>query len=288
MNNLLASLKRMLGNKNTVTIIGVLIGIAVILIGYNYRVNNAVKPVEVPYAKVKLLGKTQITADMIGKDIGTIKVSQSFIDETPTLIRNANQLVGYYVNFDTVIPEGGLFYTSQIVTEDEIPDNAFSDIPDGYTVFSLSVNLHSTYGNSIMPGNYIDLYMKATDDNGLLIFGKFIESIKVLGVRDSGGNDVFVDSTATKSPSELLFAVPNELFLLLSKAVNLGTNNITVLPVPRNKSYSINAAQQGEGATWVTSDQLQEMINSKSVVVQQNEKPTENSTNQTITTTPTE
>ena len=40
MNNLLASLKRMLGNKNTVTIIGVLVGIAVILIGYNYRVNN--------------------------------------------------------------------------------------------------------------------------------------------------------------------------------------------------------------------------------------------------------
>ena len=42
----------MLGNKNTVTILGVLVGIAVILIGYNYRVNNAVKPVEVPYAKV--------------------------------------------------------------------------------------------------------------------------------------------------------------------------------------------------------------------------------------------
>lgn len=273
MNNLVASLKRMLGNKNTVTIIGVLVGIAVILIGYNYRVNNAVKPVEVPYAKVKLLGKTKITADMIGKDIGRIKVSQSFIDETPTLIKNINQLVGFYVNYDTVIPEGGLFYTSQIVTEDKIPDNAFSKIKDGHTIFSLSVNLHSTYGNSIMPGNYIDLYMKATDDNGLLIFGKFIESIEVLGVRDSGGNDVFVDSTATKSPSELLFAVPDELFLLLSKAVNLSTNNITILPVPRNENYTINAQEQGEGATWVTSDQLQEMINSKSVVVQQNQKP---------------
>jgi len=274
MNNLLASLKRMLGNKNTVTILGVLVGIAVILIGYNYRVNNAVKPVEVPYAKVKLLGKTKITADMIGKSIGRIKVSQSFIDETPTLIKNTNQLVGKFVNYDTVIPEGGLFYTSQIVNEEDIPDSAFSKIKDGYTIFSLSVNLHSTYGNSIMPGNYIDLYMKATDDNGLLIFGKFIESIEVLGVRDSGGNDVFVDSTATKSPSELLFAVPDELFLLLSKAVNLNTNNITILPVPRNANYTINAQEQGEGATWVTSTQLQEMVNSKSVVVQQNEKPT--------------
>ena len=280
MNNLLASLKRMLGNKNTVTIIGVLIGIAVILIGYNYRVNNAVKPVSVPYATAKILGKTEITSEMIGY----IKVSQSFIDETPTLIKNANQLIGKFVNYDTVIPEGALFYTSQVVEEDKIPDSAFSEIPEGYTIFSLSVNLHSTYGNSIMPGNYIDLYMKATDDNGLLIFGKFIESIKVLGVRDSSGNDVFVDSTATKSPSELLFAVPDDLFLLLSKAVNLGTNNITILPVPRNKAYSLEAAEKGEGATWVTSDQLQEMILSKSVVVQQNTPTTDETTNNEATT----
>lgn len=283
MNNLLSSFKRMLGNKNTVTIIGVLIGVAVILIGYNYRVTNAVKPVEVPYAKERILGKTEITQDMIGKVIGKIKVSQSFIDETPTLIKNTSQLVGNYVNYDTVIPEGGLFYTSQIVKEDQIPDNAFSKIKDGYTIFSLSVNLHTTYGNSIMPGNYIDLYMKATDDNGLLIFGKFIESIEVLGVRDSSGNDVFVDSTATKSPSELLFAVPDELFLLLSKAVNLGTNNISILPVPRNADYSITAAEKGEAATWVTSEQLQEMIISKSIVVQQNIKPIEDTEN--ITTT---
>ena len=187
------------------------------------------------------------------------------------------------MDYDTSIPEGGLFYTTQIKEEKDIPDTAFSKIKDGYTIFSLSVNLHTTYGNSIMPGNYIDLYMKATDDNGLLIFGKFIESIEVLAVRDSGGNDVFVDSTATKSPSELLFAVPDELFLLLSKAVNLGTNNITILPVPRNADYTIH----GTGATWVTSDQLQEMVNSKSVVVQQNERPVEQ-TDQSTNTTPTE
>lgn len=266
MNNILASLKRLLGNKNTVTIIGVLVGIGVILIGYNYRVNNAVKPVEVPYAKSRIVGKTEITPEMIGR----IKVSQSFISETPNLITNQNDVVGKYVNYDTVIPEGALFYKTQVVEKKEIPDSAFDDIPDGYTIFSLSVNLHSTYGNSIMPDNYIDLYMKAVDDNGLLIFGKFIESIKVLGVRDSGGNDVFVDSQATKSPSELLFAVPDDLFLLLSKATNLGSNNITILPVPRNKAYSQEAALKDEGATQVTSDQLQEMILSKSVVVQQN------------------
>ena len=272
MNNFISSLKRMLGNKNTVTILGVLVGIAVILIGYNYRVNSAVKPKEVPVANQKILGKTQITNDMVGN----IKVSQTFIDATPDLIRDRNQLIGKYVNFDTVIPKGALFYSTQIVEKDDIPDSAFDDIPDKYTIFSLSVNLHSTYGNSIMPGNYIDLYMKATDDNGLLIFGKFIESIEVLGVRDSGGNDVFVDSTAVKTPSELLFAVPDELFLLLSKAVNLTTNNISIVPVPRNAAYT-----DVKGATQVTSDQLQEMILAKSVVVHQNENVTEENIDET-------
>ena len=263
MNNILANLKRMLGNKNTVTIIGVLVGVAVILFGYNYRVNTAVQPVKVPYAMQRIVGKTRITNEMIGQ----IKVSQSFIDETPNLYTNYGELVSgeKYVAYDTVIPEGALIYKSQVVEREDIPDSAFDNIPDGYTIFSLSVDLHSTYGNSIMPGNYIDLYMKATDDNGLLIFGKFIESIKVLGVRDSSGNDVFVDSEAAKTPSELLFAVPDDLFLLLSKASNLGSNNITILPVPRNKAYT-----NEEGATQVTSDQLQEMILSKSVVVQQN------------------
>ena len=51
MNNLLVGIKRFLGNKNTVTIIGVLAGIAVLYIGYNWRVKQAIEPKSVPYAK---------------------------------------------------------------------------------------------------------------------------------------------------------------------------------------------------------------------------------------------
>ena len=41
-------LNRFLGNKNTVTILCVIAGVAVLLIGYNYRVNQAVQPINVP------------------------------------------------------------------------------------------------------------------------------------------------------------------------------------------------------------------------------------------------
>ena len=49
-------------------------------------------------------------------------------------------------------------------------------------------------------------------------------------------------------------------------ATNLGTNDIKILPVPRNEAYTAD-----KGATQVTSDQLRELVLSKSIVVEQNE-----------------
>ena len=43
--------KRLLGNKNTVTILGVLACVATLVVGYNYRVNNAISPITVPMQK---------------------------------------------------------------------------------------------------------------------------------------------------------------------------------------------------------------------------------------------
>lgn len=241
MGNILLKLKRFLGNKNTVTIICVIIGVIVLLFGYNIRVNQAVQPVTIPYAMERMSPKTKVEGDKVG----TIKVSGAFIEQTEDLIKSKAQIVNeeWYVNYDTVIPKGGLFYRSQLVKKEDLPDSAFDKIETGATIFSLSVDSHSTYGNSIMPGNYIDLYLKATDDNGKVIFAKFIESIKVLSVRDSGGNDVFADSEVTRTSGELLFAVKDDLFLLLSEASFVG--GIDIIPVPRNEAYKNEGAETG-------------------------------------------
>ena len=49
-----------LKNKNTVTIIASILIVVVLIVGYNYRVNNAVSMVKVPYAKVEIPEKTEI------------------------------------------------------------------------------------------------------------------------------------------------------------------------------------------------------------------------------------
>ena len=118
MGNLMLKLKRFLGNKNTVTILCVIAGVAVLLIGYNYRVNQAVQPINVPYALIRMEPKSKVEAD----NVGTIKVSGAFVEQTEDLITSKAYILNneWYVNYDTVIPEGGLFYKSQLVTKDEL------------------------------------------------------------------------------------------------------------------------------------------------------------------------
>ena len=106
-------------------------------------------------------------------------------------------MIDKYVNFGTPVPEGSFFYNEQVVEKKELNDSAFDDIPDGYTVFLLPVTAESTYANSIFPGDYIDLYMKGTSEDGLLIFGRLIKQIEVLAVRDNAGKNVFANKVAS-------------------------------------------------------------------------------------------
>lgn len=264
MGNILTTIKRFLGNKNTVTIIGVILGIIVLYVGYNYRVKQATTPVRVPYAKETLSSRTLITTDMIGY----MEVSSSVVQNSPNLITDVNKIVNNYVSFGTTVPENSMFYNGMILSSDEMPDSAFADIPDGYTVYSLDVNLHTTYGNSIYPGNYIDLYIHGMDDTNKLIYAKFIESIEVSAVKDSQGQHVFETTVESRTPAEMQFAVPTEMYELLMKASYL---NLEIVPVPRNASYSANP-----GETLITSDTLKNFILSKSATIPQNQTNTTN------------
>ena len=250
------SLRKILSNKNTVTILAVIVGVIVLYFAYNMRVKQAIEPKSVPTANKKLTANTVITSDMIEY----VEVTNDLIKKSPNLVTDANQLIGKKIAPGNYVPESGLFYTDQLSTSEENVDPTTANIPDGYTIFEMPVDLNSTYGNSIYPGNYIDLYLKATYDDGRLIYGKFIESIEVLDVRDSSGRHVFDGGESSGSPSVLLFVVPDEMHLLLNKARLL--SNIELYPVPRNASYSENP-----GDTLVKSEFLRQFILAKSAVI---------------------
>lgn len=247
--------KRFIGNRNTVTLLGVVACVGVLLFGYNYRVNQAINPIAIPYAKENIPKRTLITSDMVGK----IKVSTDFTNSATTLIKDANEVIGKYASYKTNIPKNSLFYTEMLKSAEEMPDYAFANIEDGYTLFSLDVSMEDTYSNSIREGDYIDIFMSTTDpdDSNKVMYGKLIESIRVLAVKDSNGNNILKSSAKNGQPSELVFAVENDMYLLLmdAKFVSAG---IKLEPVIRNQKYTTEANE-----TKVSSEQLQAFIKDK-------------------------
>lgn len=249
----LTKVKRFIGNKNTVTILCVVAGIAVLYIGYNYRVSSAINPTTVPYAKNTLEARHVITVD----DIGYMEVNSDVVSKSDNLITNGNELVGKEVTYGNTIQQNSLFYDGDITEPSLSPDYVLSDIEDGYTAFSLSVDTYTTYGNAIAKGDYIDLWFNGEDDTNKIIYTNLVKSIRVLDVRDSAGVSL-EHANSTGEPAELLFAVPDDMYSLLVKAQQVGT----LEPVPRNRNYTADP-----GETEVVSEYVVQYVLSKSVTI---------------------
>ena len=70
---------KFLTNKTTVTILGVILGLGVLVGFYTYRVKNQVNPVKVPVAKREILATEEITKDDYFFYIYTFKNGNKFI-----------------------------------------------------------------------------------------------------------------------------------------------------------------------------------------------------------------
>lgn len=262
MNSLTITLNRFLKNKNTVTIIGIIAVVGLLYWGYTSTLNNAVKPVSVPVAAETIQPRTKITSDMIN----TINVSNVAINEN--VIRSQSSIVGKYTNIASIIPKGSMFYSEMLVTEDELPDAAFIKVKAGEVPYNFPVNMETTYGNSIYPGNKIDIYMKAQDTNGQIMIGKLIENIEVLAVKDANGRHVFENSDEARVPAYLIFGVSDEINILLRKASYMNSFSVELLPVPHGGTVDTT------GNTQVSTQYLKDFINANTVTIKDESKET--------------
>lgn len=246
---------KILKNKNTFTILIVFAGIIGLYIVYNWRINQATSLVQIPYAKKEINSRQEITADAVSY----MQVPKSVINNASNLVSSGYQVIGKYVNYGCTIPQYSLFYNESILTESSTPESEFKDLPDGYTVYQLDVDFDSTYGNSIYPGNYIDLYVKMKETNTeKIIFGRLIKGIKVMAVYNSAGLDVFESTSEVPAPKYMWFAVPNDLYELLRKATYA---NATIMPIPRNASYSDEERTPEIDSTYIQNYILTKSIN---------------------------
>lgn len=260
MGNLGIGIKKFLQNKNTVTVLGVVAAIIILYVAYNMRVQSAINPINVPYAKEQISPGTQITAEMVG----TRAVPPSMLEGD--VITSQSSVIDKYASADTVIPAGSLFYSRTVVEKEQLPANIILTYPKGYVLYNMAVTTESTYGNSVYPGNYIDIYLKAvnkiaegeqmTADADKIMLGKLVSNVKVLAVKDASGQPVFSNLDEQRTPAMVVFAVPEEYYILLKKAEYLRTYDSTLIPVPTNESL-----KDEPGDLAISSEQLKDWIN---------------------------
>lgn len=266
MGNLTIGIKKFLQNKNTVTVIGVVLAIVVLYVAYTMRIKSSINPIVVPYASQQIPAGTQITESMIR----TREVPPSMLEGD--VITNIGEIVDKYSAADTVIPKGSLFYKRSVVEKEQLPANIILDYPKGYVLYNLSVNTTSTYGNSVYPGNYIDIYLKAvnqltdtqiTDDQykvraDQVMLGKLLSNVEVLAVKDSAGKAVFQNMDEGRAPAMVVFALPEEYYFLLKKAEYMRTYDTSIVIVPTNESL-----RDEPGELQLGSEDLKEWINAR-------------------------
>lgn len=265
MNNFVISAKRFITNKNTVTIIGVIIILVILYYGYQSTINNAVNPVKVPVAANLIGPQEEITVE----DISWIEVPS--ISKPSNVVLNESQIVGKYTAINATIPKGSMFYSDILVEKDQLPgkwlDKLKTDV-NGVTdsPYYLSVNIVTTYGKSIQPDDYVDFYMKAKDESGLIMFGKLIENVQILAVKDSSGEDVFTSVESDKTPAYLFFGVPEELHVLLRKANYLTNLGVEIVVVPHGGAVPVT------GDVEVSSEYLRDFIDANTIKIPENDE----------------
>lgn len=257
-------LKRFFKNKNTVTIIGLILIIGILYFVYNDRIKKATNPVRIPVAKTTIQPKTKITDDMIEY------ISVPAVSVKKTTVTNKNNIVGKYSNYNTMIPEGSMFYTDTLITESELPDGAKLNLKEGEYLTTLDVNMKSTHYNSIMPGSKVDIYMKAYNDDRVLMVGRLLSDVKVLAVKTSDGLNVFEDTSERRTPAAIQFSASKEISEMLSKAKYLTNYSVELYPaIPGSDNIA-------DYEITVTTDELREFINTHSVSLVENATDLEN------------
>lgn len=250
--NVMEKIKKLLLNRNTVTILGVLAGVIALWFAYSITLDKAVKPTRVPVAVKDIPAGSIITKD----DIEYVDINRDVLKKA-SIITSSSQLINYYVNNNTSVTKGSMFYTSQVVKKDELIDRDLEIIPENYKIYWLSIDNTTTYANSIYPGDKIDLWLLTKVENNY-VYEPFITNIEVLSVKDSKGQNVF-DVNSGRTPAVLAFAVPNDIFVYLSKVGFL--SGMSLYPVPINKN---NADK--DATTEISNKELQTLIDSKSII----------------------
>ena len=186
----------------------------------------------------------------IDKIIKTIKkMNCNSSDIITRIIENGNNRIGY-IFLETVSSDDKIsnFLNKSIINIDK--KNIFN---------SLYKRIKNKLFNSNIKrcGSYEELfYFLSSGFTAILVDGK--KECIVVETRTKLDRGVVESTSETRNPKYMWFAVPNELYELLRKAVYA---NATILPIPRNASYSDEERKPEIDSTYIQNYILAKSVN---------------------------
>lgn len=176
-----------------------------------YRVDY----IEVPIVAQQLTPRTKITETMVSMT----KVSREGL---PTNIYEKKEdIIGKYVDITTTLQTSSYFFKESIFDQSELPDEPHLKLMEGQSAFSVNADLLKSSGNTLVEGQYVDVYGSIFKNNQTVIIDKMLESVRIIGVKDGKGNDVD-GKIENQIPKVIILAVKSEEINALKKVVKWG------------------------------------------------------------------
>lgn len=183
---------------------------------------------------------TQITKDMVRE----YQVPGRTIP--PNAVRSVKEVIGKYTAPGFGLSTNSLVFKDKLLDKSQLPNIATLDLKENEETFSLLVDIEGSLGNSILPGDHVNLIFRTmvteTGNGGQIIkkpvYGTIAANVRVTAAKDANASDVFNGNEFTQNNDDVqqkkrpltklyVFAVTPEQNEILNKAKMLGE----VLPI---------------------------------------------------------
>ncbi|MGL5978176.1 MAG: RcpC/CpaB family pilus assembly protein [Erysipelotrichaceae bacterium] len=201
-----------------------------------WRVHTRLDLIKVPFANQNIAPRTKIEASMITWK----EVPSSFIDSNTALLEE--EIIGKYTEIEMSIPQGSFYYLHTLWESSDLPDFPELKLREQQVAFTLPVDVVKTSGNTLMEGQYIDVYASFFDRNQVPVVDKIVAQVRILAIRDAKGKGV-ADVGYSGSPKIMILAVHESIVNQLKIIDTLGS--LDVYP-----SNSIQSDEQESQILW--------------------------------------
>ncbi len=208
---------------------------------FDVAVKNSVDYIEIPVASVLITPRTQISDSHIRME----RVPSALVSDN--VYSNTEDILDLWVKYSVTLAPGSFFYHEYVEVAENVGDHPQLMLEHGQGVASLAVDLLTSAGNTLYPGQFVDIVFTSKDKRKPIISDVIFRSVRVLAVKDRNGLDMS-DPKSQKIPAVALLALNQQDIPLFLHAQIFG--DIDLIIRLTNDFHPLQAIRQSESDVW--------------------------------------